>query len=260
MSPMKHRGLIALFLAGLCYVALCIFLFFAQRSLLYFPTPEASLPDSASISLRTAEETLRIWSRFVDGPDALIYFGGNAEDVSATFGTFAQALPRHALYLVNYRGYGGSTGSPSEGALFADALAVYELVHQTHPNISLVGRSLGSGVATYLASTRKVERLVLVTPYDSIENVAKKHFPIFPISWLLKDKFNSSARVPSIGAKTLIILAEHDEIIPRESSAALIAAFPADQVRVKVIPGATHNSIGSAPAYAELIRGFCERG
>lgn len=257
---MKHLGLIALFLAGLLYVSLCTFLFFAQRSLLYFPTPEASLPDSASISLRTAGETLRIWSRPADGPDAIIYFGGNAEDVSSNFGAFAKALPRHAIYLVNYRGYGGSTGSPSEGALFADALAVYDLVHQNHPNISLVGRSLGSGVAAYLASTRKVERLVLVTPYDSIENVAKKRFPIFPISLLLKDKFNSSARVPSIGAKTLVILAENDEIIPRESSDALIAEFPSDQVIVKVIHEATHNSVGSSPVYAELIGGFCERG
>jgi pimeloyl-ACP methyl ester carboxylesterase len=253
---MKRISLLVLVLAALLYLSVCALLFFAQRSLLYFPTPESSLSDSASISLRTAGETLRIWTRPADGPDAVIYFGGNAEDVSSNFGAFSKALPKRNLYLVNYRGYGGSTGSPSEVALFSDALAVYDWVHEKHPNISVVGRSLGSGVATYLASARKVDRLVLVTPYDSIENVAKKRFPIFPISLLLKDKFNSLPRVRSITAKTLVILAENDEVIPRENSDALIAQFPSDQVAIKVIHGTAHNSIGLSPAYFELIGGF----
>jgi uncharacterized protein len=131
-------------------------------------------------------------------------------------------------------------------------------VHEKHPNISVVGRSLGSGVAVYLASNRNVDNLVLATPYDSIENIAKKSFPIFPISLLLRDKFNSASRVQSITAKTLVILAENDEVVHRENSDALIAQFPSDKVTVKVIQGTNHNSVGLSPTYCELIGGFIE--
>ena len=183
---MKRISLIVLITIAACYLLACVFLFFKQRSLLYFPTPESSVSNSASITLRTQGESLRIWSRPADSSDVVIYFGGNAEDVSSNFRTFSALLPKQNLYFVNYRGYGGSTGSPSEAALFSDALAVYDWVHEKYPNISVIGRSLGSGVAVYLASARKVDKLVLVTPYDSIENVAKKSFPIFPISLLFE--------------------------------------------------------------------------
>ena len=255
---MKRISLIVLLTISVCYLFACVFLFFIQRSLLYFPTFESNLSDSASVTLRTGGETLRIWTRLTDSPDAVIYFGGNSEDVASNFRAFSKLLPNQNLYFVNYRGYGGSTGSPSEAALFSDALAVYDWVHEKSPNISVVGRSLGSGVAVYLASVRKVDRLVLVTPYDSIENVAKKSFPIFPISLLLRDKFNSASRVQSITAKTLIILAENDEVIPLENSDALIAEFPSDQVTIKVIYETSHNTIGFSPAYFELIGSFYE--
>lgn len=253
---MKRICFIVLFTVAACYLSACAFLFFKQRSLLYFPTPGSTVSDPAISLLTTDGETLRIWIRTADTQEAVIYFGGNSEDVSSNFHTFSTLLPKQNLYFVNYRGYGGSTGSPSESALFSDALAVYDLVHEKYPNISVVGRSLGSGVAVYLASTRKVDKLVLVTPYDSIENVAKKSFPIFPISLLLTDKFNSVSRVQSITAKTLVIVAENDEVIPRANSDALIAQFPSDQVITNIIQRTNHNTIGLSPAYFELIGGF----
>ena len=258
---MKAVVLSALTVAGLVYGLLCAFLFFAQRSMLYFPTPEVKLSGAESISLKVAGETLRIWGRPAAGPQALIYFGGNAEDVSANLSSFARAMPGRALYLVNYRGYGGSSGSPSEQGLFSDALAVYDWVREKHPGIAVVGASLGSGVAVYLASARKVDRLVLVAPFDSIENLARARFPLLPISLLLKDKFDSAARVPGITAKTLVVIAGNDEMIARERSDALVARFPADQVRVEIIDGATHNSIAESPRYLQLIAGFlAEKG
>jgi pimeloyl-ACP methyl ester carboxylesterase len=129
-------------------------------------------------------------------------------------------------------------------------------VQKSHPNISIIGRSLGTGVAVYLATARRVDKLVLVTPYDSLEHVAEFHYPIFLISLLLKDKFKSLERVPLVSAMTLVILAENDEVIPRKSSDALISAFPPGQARVVLIRGATHNTIGSYPQYSESMGAF----
>jgi pimeloyl-ACP methyl ester carboxylesterase len=187
--------------------------------------------------------------------DALVYFGGNAEDVSYALPVLARAYPQHALYLLHYRGYGGSTGEPSERALFADALALFDDVHREHPNIVVVGRSLGSGVATYLASKRPVARLVLVTPYDSLEDVAVRHYPYLPVRWLLRDRFESSKYAPRITAPTLVIAAEHDEIIPRASTDALLARFRHGLAVFKVVTGTTHNTISESPEYVSLLRG-----
>ena len=260
MSGLALKAVIlsALTVAGLVYGGLCAVLFVAQRSMLYFPTPETRLPGAAAIALPSGGETLRIWARPVEGPQALVYFGGNAEDVAGNFTPFAGAMPGRAIYLVNYRGYGGSSGSPSEQALFDDALAVYDWARQKHQSIAVVGASLGSGVAAYHAAHPPVEPRILVTPFDSIENVARARFPVLPISLLLKDRFDSAARVPAIAAKTLIVVAEHDEVIPRERTDALIASFPAGQARVEVLEGTGHNTVADSPRYLELIAGFLQ--
>ncbi len=196
------------------YLGVCILLFLGQRSLLYFPTPKST--GETSILIESEGETLRILTRPADTTEAIILFGGNANDVSYYLGSFAEALPERNLFLVNYRGYGGSTGTPSEAALFADALAVYDHVHTKFPNVTVVGRSLGTGVAVYLASMRRVDGLILITPYDSIENVAKTHFPIFPVGLILSDRYDSASRVKDVTAKTLILIAENDSVIPRK--------------------------------------------
>ena len=253
---MKRILIIALLLIAAGYFAICGLLFFYQRSFLYFPTPELKMSGSTSFSLTNEGETIKIWTRTVESSDAIIYFGGNAEDVSNGFLRFSALLPNQNLYFVNYRGYGGSTGTPSEAALFSDALAVYDSIREKHQNISVIGRSIGSGVAAYLAATRKVEKLVLVTPYDTIENVAKKRFPIFPVSLILQDKFDSASRAPTIEAKILMIVAEVDEVIPRANSDALAARFQSHRLIEKVIQGTNHNSIGMSPEYLDLVVGF----
>jgi hypothetical protein len=157
---------------------------------------------------------------------------------------------------VNYRGYGGSSGSPSEAALCKDAVAVFDYVRQKHAHVSVIGQSLGSGVAVFLATVRNVARLVLITPYDSMEGVAKAHFPQFPVSLLLKDKFMSSLHAGSIKTPTMMLLAESDEIIPRANSEALIAAFRSSPPTVSVIRGSTHNSVCTADSCLKYLRDF----
>jgi hypothetical protein len=120
----------------------------------------------------------------------------------------------------------------------------------------VVGRSLGSGVAVYLASQRPVARLVLVTPYDSLVDVAARHYPYFPVRWLLLDKFESSKYAKQVTAPTLVIAAEHDEIIPRASTRALVTRFRDGVVSLKIVPGAGHNTISNKPEYISLLKGL----
>src|SRR4051794_11456926 len=106
-------------LIALIYVGACLYLYFGQRSFLYFPTSEASPQNAEMILLASDGETIRIW-KVGNGEDAIIYFGGNGEDVSQNIPLLPQTLPNQSIYLVNYRGYGGSTGSPTEAGLFKD--------------------------------------------------------------------------------------------------------------------------------------------
>ncbi len=162
--------LIVAAIAGLLYVAFCGILFVFQRSLIYYPQPDAARAGPDTLMLAVDQAQLRVSTAAHDGPDAVIYFGGNAEEVRYSLPALATAFPDRALFLMNYRGYGGSTGEPSEAALVADAVALFDRVHTEHSHIIVIGRSLGSGVAVHLASLRPVDRLTLVTPFDSLES------------------------------------------------------------------------------------------
>lgn len=249
--------LIVLLLPLLAYLALCALMYFGQRSQIYFPVRESDPPGANAIRLATGDGVdLKVWVVPRPGPRALVYFGGNAEDVAGNLPVFTSAFPEHSLYLVNYRGYGGSTGSPSESGLLADATVIFDHLSGRHPELSVIGRSLGSGVAVHLASVRDVHRLVLVTPFDSLVNVAREHFRYLPVGWLMRDRYESAKRVPAVGAPTLVVIAGADEIIPRARAAALVAAFPASQIRSEVLPGATHNGFDRMPQYLERIEEF----
>jgi pimeloyl-ACP methyl ester carboxylesterase len=166
---------------------------------------------------------------------------------------FSAGFPDSAIYLLHYRGYGGSSGKPSEEALFNDALTLFDEVHAQHPDVDVVGRSLGSGVAVYLASQRPIARLVLVTPYDSLQELGVRQFPYLPVRWLLRDKFESWRFAPRVTAPTLLIAADHDEIIPRESTELLRSRFKPGVASLVVLPGTDHNTISSNPEYIPLL-------
>lgn len=185
----------------------------------------------------------------------MVYFGGNAEDASLNLPEFRSAFPERALYVMHYRGYGGSAGHPSEEGLFADGMALLDLVLAKHSRVTLIGRSLGSGVAVRLAAQRPVERLVLVTPYDSILGIARQQFALFPVRWLLRDAYESWRYAPSVSAPVLILAAEHDEVIPRASTELLRTRFRQGSLRYAVIPHTGHNTISESEDYWALLRG-----
>lgn len=245
-------GLGLLAAAGLVYLALCVLLFIFQRQLLYFPQPARVAVETEWLLLADARLQLSVRPR--PNAPALLYFGGNAEDVSASLAELAALFPEYALYLMHYRGFGGSSGRPSEAALHADALALFDQVQARHSQVLVLGRSLGSGVALRLASQRPVQRLLLVTPFDSIEALAVRQFPIFPVRWLLRDRFDVGVYAAQVSAPTVLIAAEHDEVIPRTSTELLWSRFAPGVARLHLIPGVGHNSIHRSPAYASALQ------
>jgi uncharacterized protein len=252
---MPRTILVLAVIAALIYAALCLALFLAQRSFIYFPQPKTTSDNSTTLTLNVDGERIVIATRARESSHAVIYFGGNAEDVSRSLPTLADAFPERSLFAMNYRGYGGSTGKPSEIALIADALALFDRVHVDHPHIIVIGRSLGSGVAIHIASERPVERLVLVTPYDSLAEIAASQFRYFPLSWLMLDKFESWRYAPKVTASTQLIAAQNDEVIPLASTEALYKHLPQSLATLTVISGVGHNTISESPDYIRLLRG-----
>ena len=247
--------LIVFAIAAFAYIALCLLLFLAQRSFIYFPQSKSPTGNSPTLTLEFEGAILLVSTRPRAGQDAVIYFGGNAEDVSRSLPTLADAFPERSLYALNYRGYGGSTGKPSEAAIISDALRLFDRIHADHPHIVVIGRSLGSGVAIHVASERPVERLVLVTPYDSLLNIAATQFRYFPLSWLMLDKFESWRYAPKVTAATQLLVAQNDEVIPLASSEALYKHLPHSLAILTIIPGVGHNTISESSEYIPDLRG-----
>jgi uncharacterized protein len=247
-----------LFLLLFLYLTATLMLFIKQRDLLYFPTPEADSKQAEAIWLNSPQQRMKLW-KIHQQSHAIIYFGGNAEAIENNIARFDQALPEHTVYLANYRGFGGSSGSASEKALFEDALAIYDALSTQYQSISVIGRSLGSGVAIYLATQRKIDKLALVTPYDSVINVAQSHYPIFPVRWLLKDRFDSLSRASLLTQPVLVLLAEKDGTVPRKHSEALIRALDPAKTKVSVIMGSGHGSISSFDEYLDNLSKFFSR-
>jgi pimeloyl-ACP methyl ester carboxylesterase len=242
--------------AAVAYIGLCVALYTLQRSFQYFPTPRRLDPTQLAGTFQSGDALLQLTVRPHAGPGAVLYFGGNGEDVSGSVAPLMAAFPGREIVMLHYRGYGGSAGRPTEAAIAADAAGLFDQVHAEHPDVIVMGRSLGTGVAARLASTRPVSRLVLVTPYDSLLGIAERQFPFFPVKYLLIDKYESWRYVPAIKVPVLILAAGKDEVIPAASTEALRARFPPGQVTTVMVPGASHNTIGDDPLYVRSLAAF----
>ncbi|MEK7435461.1 MAG: alpha/beta fold hydrolase [Pseudomonadota bacterium] len=247
-----------------------VLIYFLQERLIFFPQPLTQDPLKANtgaaieaVSLSTYEgPELRGWlvhaSATRTPAPILIYFGGNAEEVSWLASTAGQ-YAGWSLLLINYRGYGGSEGKPGEIELFADALQIYDYAagRAQGGRVALMGRSLGSGVAVYLAAQRPVAGVILVSPYDSIESVARGVYPFLPIALMLKHRFDSLSRAAQIRTPLLCLVASEDRVIPRPHSERLYAAWGGPRQWREISP-AGHDSIADAPEYWRAIAGFLQ--
>lgn len=259
MRSVRRVFIMVIATAFVFYATLCVVLFACQRSLIYYPQPRSNSEGSDLMTLRVGAAEVHVSTHPHAGPAALIYLGGNAEDVSQDVPDLVDAFPEDAIYALHYPGYGGSSGSPSEQAIFADSLVLFDRVMADHPNITVVGRSLGSGVAVWIASQRPIARLVLVTPFDGLADPAAQQYRLLPVRWLLRDRFESWRYASKVTAPTRIIVAGDDELVPRSSSDRLRTRFREGLVTYLVVPGFGHNTIQDCPGYWALLRGTAQR-
>ncbi len=222
-----------------------------QRSLLYHPQP--ARVDVPSLRLPVSGAELQVSVRLRSGSKALLYFGGNAEDVSGTWAELARWFPDHSLYLMHYRGYGSSTGEPTEAALHADAQALWDLVGRSHTDITVMGRSLGSGVAVRLASGQRLSHPHPGHALRQHRRCGAAHLPWLPVRWLLTDTFDSAALAAGLKMPVMVIAAERDEVIARAHTEALLEKLPRAAVRYVEVPERGHNDLQLSPAYAAAL-------
>jgi pimeloyl-ACP methyl ester carboxylesterase len=249
-----------------------LIVYLAQDGLIFMrqPMSEArraeiarTIPQAESVFLDAADGTrVHAW-HLKAGPALVLYFGGNAEEVSWMLEAARAETSGLSWMLMDYRGYGQSAGSPSEKALVADALALYDhaakLPGVDAKRIYAFGRSLGSGVAVALAAERPLAGVILVTPYDSLAAVAKRYYWYVPVDLLLRHRFDSIARAPQMKTPLLCLIAGHDEVIPPEHAEHLYAAWGGPKHRVQ-LAGASHNATDTAPRFWPSIREFLKMG
>lgn len=266
-SKGKRTWLFVMIAAVSLYILGGLFLYIFQERLIFHPQPISKVtlkhiqkehPEAQAVSILMKDCTeVKGWLvRSKSSPDRLcIYFGGNGDEVSSMVDE-AERFPDWSFVLINYRGYGESKGSPNEDKLFSDALQIYDYFNtrQEKPSspIVVMGRSIGSGVAIYLADNRPVDGVILTTPYDSVLSVAQEKLPLYPISIMLRNRFDSIERAPDIRQSALVMVASQDQVIPPRHARRLAARWGGKLSMVE-IPGADHNSIVTSERYWHSI-------
>jgi fermentation-respiration switch protein FrsA (DUF1100 family) len=237
------------------YLGVLGLLFVSQRSLLYpgagrdgpLPAAEAGLAGFQDVALTTAdgERLVAWWKPPQPGKTVLVYFHGNGGSLRNRRAR-AEALTQggRGLLLVSYRGYSGSTGSPTEEGLRIDARTAYDWVVRSYEprRIALYGESLGTGVAVRLAAERPVGGLVLDAPYTSTADVASATYWFVPVAWLMLDQFRSIDVVAQVKAPILVMHGDRDRIIPFAFGERLYAAAP-EPKRFLRLPGIGHTRV-----------------
>lgn len=253
------RRLLRLFLLlTVPYALICAVMYARQHSLVYLPQYTRVPADQTDFALQRGNVTLRGWLVNPGHDRALLYFGGNAESVQALREPMAHWLPKHSVYLLAYRGYGASDGKPTQALLIADAVALFDHVRgeDAHRPIAVVGRSLGSGVAAGLAHHRPLDRLALVTPFDSLVAVAARHYPWLPVHWLMRERYPAADHLSGFTGPLLVVRAGHDEVIPPVNTDRLLATLPRS-TQVLDLPSSGHNfdlfGAASAPTLASFL-------
>ncbi len=253
------RAALSLAAVALALAALLVLVWLTQRRFIYFPLAEP-VPDPRLAGLQSAREVqvptedgLSLGAWFVE-PTArgagwmLILFSGNAGH-RAFRAPLARRLAEHgvAVLMLDYRGYGGNAGAPSEAGLLRDARAARDWVARRTSNglarVGYLGESLGTGVAVALAAETEPDALVLKSPYTSLADLAAHHYPFLPARWLLRDRFPSVDRIGALSCPVLIVAAERDSVVPASHSRRLFDAARPVTRRWFQVPGADHNDM-----------------
>jgi fermentation-respiration switch protein FrsA (DUF1100 family) len=256
MAALKSILVIAL----VSYGGLVAVMYFAQRALQYFPervrTPPAAagLPQAEEVVLDTADgEKVVAWHVAPRGDKpVVVYFHGNGGSLRYRAGRFNElAQDGTGLVALSYRGYGGSTGSPTEAGLIADGIAAYQFAAARYGagRIVLWGESLGGGVAVPIAAERPVARVILESPFTSAADVGASAYPFVPVRLLMKDQFRSDLRIAGVTAPVLVMHGEQDNIVPITQGERLYAMIRAPKRFVRLGAGG-HNDLDDHGAMA----------
>jgi hypothetical protein len=258
-----------LLLAVVGYGGLLALMYVFQRALMYFPDAtrvapaQAGLPQAEEVTFTSADgEKLVAWYVVPRGNKPLvIYFQGNAEGLPARVGRFTWLTSDGTgLLALNYRGYGGSTGRPTEDGLIADAVAAYEFARERIPTgrIVLFGESLGTAVAVALASEHEIAALILDAPFTSAAAVGASAYPFAPVRWFMKDKFRSDERIGRVSAPLLVLHGEQDGIVTLRFGEQLFA-LAREPKRMVRFPQGGHVDLddhGAAKVVQEFLAGL----
>jgi uncharacterized protein len=250
------------------YVAICAAVYFGNRLLMYFPDgtrvapAEAGLEHVKEIEIAAADGIRLIawYAPARDGKPTILYFHGNAANATNRAPRI-ELIQEHGfgvLYL-NNRGYGGSSGRPTEVDNIADAIAAYDhVIGLGVPATRIVayGESLGSGQAVRLASARPVAAIVLEAPLTSTIDVARRTYFWLPLSLLIADKYDNERNIRSVTAPVLILHGEQDGVIPVEMGKQVYRAAN-EPKRIELFPQGTHDDLFGHGAW-EKTRAFVE--
>lgn len=187
----------------------------------------------------------------------ILYFHGNAGDLSR-WGEIASYFTKfnYDVFVIDYRTYGKSTGPLSEKAMYHDAQFCYTYLKARYSenDIILYGRSLGTGVATFIASENNPKQLLLETPYYSLVDVAKYRFPMFPVTKLMSYTFPTYKLMNTVYCPILIIHGTEDKVVPMSSGKKLYQSINSESCTFIEIQGASHNNIIDYPEYHQAIK------
>jgi fermentation-respiration switch protein FrsA (DUF1100 family) len=251
------------------YVVLVGLMYFFQRGLMYFPdrvrtTPEAAgFPQASEQTLTTEDgERVLVWHVPPRGErPVVIYFQGNGGGLNLRVTRFQSLVADGTgLIALSYRGYGGSSGSPSEEGLIADARAAYKFAveHYAPSRLVLWGESLGTGVAVALAAERPVGKVVLQSPFTSTVDVGAAAYWFVPVRLLMKDQFRSDERIGRVSAPVLVMHGERDRVVPFRFGERLFSLVQSDKRFVRFADGG-HDSLDALGALAEVKKFIGEK-
>ena len=241
-----------LFVLALLYVIGLITTHFLQRKLIYAPDTERFDPASLGLTgvverVLEAPDGARIiawYARAVPGNPTLLYFHGNAGSLETRQERIRKYAERgFGVFMMAYRGYGGSTGTPSEKANIADAKRAYDTLigdGVSPSDIIIYGESLGTGVAVQVAAAKRVAGVILDAPYTSLVDVAEYQYPRLPSRSFMTDRYETAKYLPRMTAPLLIVQGKEDRVVPVEMGKAVYAAAPGPK-EIAIFPGAGHS-------------------
>ncbi|WP_170834738.1 alpha/beta hydrolase [Natronincola peptidivorans] len=258
----------------LIYIVVLIALFVFQESFIYFPQKitrdysEELIKESSNVEeiiINSYDETLLhgwlVKNKEVEKSPLIIYYGGNAEEVSHMVRNWDH-FSGYSLLLVNYRGYGLSEGRPKEKHLHKDAVVIFDEMIKREDidkeNIVVMGRSIGTGVAVAIAEKKDIHGVILITPFDSLIKVVQNKMRIIPADWILRNRFDSIEKAPNIKQPLLVLAAKDDKVIPSQHATNLAEKW-GGEVDIEILDGVVHNTIQYHSLYWDSIKKFLER-